>query len=123
MPDFNLPFCSRAWPRVAVLALLGVTAAGCSGSARLDSNPYASNSSPPPQQEMTGSLTPPPATSGRVDAQPLPAPNRPATVGATGAQGFGTYRPTTRTTAVSGSVPGGLPPPPTSGPPARGRGS
>ncbi len=111
MPDFNLPFRSRAWTRVAVLALIGVTAAGCSGSARFDSNPYASNSRPAPQQEMTGSDTPPPATSGRVDAQPLSAPTRPATIAATGAQGLGTSRPTMHATAVSGSAPERLAPP------------
>ena len=56
MPRSNVPSrpraCSHIWPRVAVLALVGVAAASCSDSGRFDSNPYASNrQAPPPQQE------------------------------------------------------------------------
>jgi murein DD-endopeptidase MepM/ murein hydrolase activator NlpD len=114
MPRSNVPSCSlassRLWPRVAVLALIGATAAGCSDSARFDSNPYAANSrQAPPQQEVTGSVTSRQATSGRVDAQPLPAPSRPATVAAgggvaNGAPGLGAYRPGTNNSDITGSV-------------------
>jgi hypothetical protein len=51
MPRPNVPSRLRAWPRVAVLALVGIAAAGCADSARFDSNPYAANDrrSPPPE--------------------------------------------------------------------------
>jgi murein DD-endopeptidase MepM/ murein hydrolase activator NlpD len=98
---------SRIWPRVAVLALAGVASASCSNSGRFDSNPYASNRQ---QQETTGSIASRPASSGRVEAQPLPAPSRPATVAANGAangaQGLGAYRPgTANYSDVTGTVP------------------
>ncbi len=97
MPRFNVPSRSRVWLRVAVPALLGIAAAGCSDSARFDSNPYASNRRSPPQ-ETTGSISQRPAYS-RVELQPLPAPGRPAMVAsggvATGAPGLGAYRPAT----------------------------
>jgi murein DD-endopeptidase MepM/ murein hydrolase activator NlpD len=112
MPHFNVPFCPRAgsspWPRVAVLALVGIAAAGCSNSARFDSNPFASNRAPPPpQQEVTGSIASRPATSSHIASQPLPAPSRPATVAASGgvsygAQGLGAYRP--GSSDITGSV-------------------
>ncbi len=121
MPRSNVPSrplaCSQIWPRVAILALVGVTAAGCSDSGRFDSNPYASNRASPPQQqqEVTGSIAARPASSSRVEAQPLPAPGRPATVAASGsgiangAQGLGAYRPGTQNYSqnnsdVTGSV-------------------
>jgi murein DD-endopeptidase MepM/ murein hydrolase activator NlpD len=90
---------SQIWPRAAVLALVGIVATGCSDSARFDSNPYASNrQAPPQQQEVTGSIGSRPVSSGRIEAQPLPAPSRPASVAApggvaNGAQGLGAYRP------------------------------
>jgi len=115
MSRINVPSRSRAsshtsshfWPHVAVLALVGMAAAGCSDSARFDSNPYASNRNAR-QQETTGSIPSRPAYSGHVESQPLPAPSRPATVAstggvATGAQGLGAYRP--GTSDVTGSVP------------------
>jgi murein DD-endopeptidase MepM/ murein hydrolase activator NlpD len=112
MQRFNVPSRPRAgshtWPRVAVLAVVGIAAAGCSNSGRFDSNPFASNrQAPPPQQETTGSIAPRPATSGRVTSQPLPAPSRPATVAsnggvANGAQGLGAYRP--GSSDITGSV-------------------
>jgi len=101
MPRFNVPSCLRAgsrnWPRVAVLALVGIAAAGCSNSARFDSNPFASDRAAP-QQEVTGSVASRPARSSHIASQPLPAPSRPATVAASGgvangAQGLGAYRP------------------------------
>ena len=106
MQRSNVPSRSRVWLRVAIPALLGIAAAGCSDSARFDSNPYASNRRSPPQ-ETTGSISSRPASS-RVESQALPAPSRPATVAvnsgvATGAQGLGAYRPAG--SDVTGSVP------------------
>ena len=49
MPRLTVPSQSRNWPRLAILAVVGVTAAGCADSARFDSNPYASNHRTPPQ--------------------------------------------------------------------------
>jgi murein DD-endopeptidase MepM/ murein hydrolase activator NlpD len=77
--------------------MVGIAGASCSDSARFDSNPYASNRQAPPQ-ETTGSVSSRPMyRSTRVEAQPLPAPDRPATVAAngtaSGAQGLGAYRP------------------------------
>ena len=127
MPCFNVPShlraCLRIWPRVAVLAFVGIAVAGCENSARFDSNPFASNNrQPPPQprQEVTGSIAPRPATGARVEAQPLPAPSRPATVASTGGvaygdRGFAAYRPQEHTTEVTGSVPARREPPPPSG--------
>lgn len=116
MPRSFEPFRSRAgsrWPRVAVLAVVGISAAGCSDSARFDSNPFVSNRNAPApgtQQEVTGSIGSP-TTGNRVEAQPLPAVGRPATVAASGggvasgAQGLGAYRPGTQASDVTGSVP------------------
>ncbi len=106
MPHFEVSSRSRAWPRIIILVLIGVATASCSDSARFDSNPYTATGRPP--QDVTGSVTPRPATtSGRVEAQPLPAPNRPATVAANGyavgAQGLGAYRPA-HTPDVTGAV-------------------
>jgi murein DD-endopeptidase MepM/ murein hydrolase activator NlpD len=104
MSHFNVPSRSRVWLRVVIPALVGVAAAGCSNSARFDSNPFAS-SAQAPRQEVTGSISARPVS--RVEAQPLPAPSRPATVAATGvatgAQGLGAYRPAT-TPEYTGSV-------------------
>jgi murein DD-endopeptidase MepM/ murein hydrolase activator NlpD len=108
MPHSDVPSRSRAWPRVAILALVGLLAAGCSDSARFDSNPYASNRGQP--ADVTGSIAARPAPVSRVTTQPLPAPSRPATVAATGgyadgAQGLGAYRPGERRADITGSVP------------------
>jgi murein DD-endopeptidase MepM/ murein hydrolase activator NlpD len=107
MPRINVPSRPRAWPRVAVFALVGIAAAGCSDSGRFDSNPFASNRQAPPQ-ETTGSIASRPASAARVESQPLPAPSRPATVAANGgvangAQGLGAYRP--GSSDFTGSVP------------------
>jgi murein DD-endopeptidase MepM/ murein hydrolase activator NlpD len=116
MPRSFEPFRSRAgspWPRVAVLAVVAVSAAGCSDSGRFDSNPFVSNRNAPApgtQQEVTGSVGTR-TTGNRVEAQPLPAVSRPATVAASGsgvtsgAQGLGAYRPGTHASDVTGSVP------------------
>jgi LysM repeat protein len=93
--------------------MVGVAAASCSDSARFDSNPYASNRQAPAQQqqETTGSIASRPAAHARIEAQPLPAPSRPATVAAnggmaSGAQGLGAYRPgTTPSSDITGSLP------------------
>jgi murein DD-endopeptidase MepM/ murein hydrolase activator NlpD len=87
----NVPSRSRVWLRVAVPALLGIAAAGCSNSARFDSNPFASDRMAV-QQDTTGSIATRPVS--RIDAQPLPAPSRPATGYSAGSQGLGAYRPT-----------------------------
>jgi murein DD-endopeptidase MepM/ murein hydrolase activator NlpD len=105
---------SSSWPRVAVLALVGMAAAGCSNSARFDSNPFASNRQTQPP-ETTGSIGTRSPGSSRVYAQPLPAPSRPATVAAKGgtaygAQGLGAYHP--GASDVTGSVPAHRAPPP-----------
>jgi murein DD-endopeptidase MepM/ murein hydrolase activator NlpD len=107
MPRLTLPFRSRDWPRFAILAVVGVTAAGCADSARFDSNPYASNHRAP-SQDVTGSISSRP--SRRVEAQPLPAPTptRPYSVPAgvaSGAQGLGAYRPSGHSPEYTGSVP------------------
>lgn len=109
---------STVWTRVAVLAMVGIGAAGCSDSARFDSNPFASNRSAPAPgtQDVTGSVASR-STGNRVETQPLPAVSRPGTVAASsgvasGAQGLGAYRPGTRTADVTGSVPVQQPPKP-----------
>jgi murein DD-endopeptidase MepM/ murein hydrolase activator NlpD len=91
MQRSNVPSRSRVWLRVAIPALLGIAAAGCSNSARFDSNPFDSTAQAP-RQETTGSIAQRPAS--QVYAQPLPAPSRPATVAATG-YSTGAYRPAT----------------------------
>jgi murein DD-endopeptidase MepM/ murein hydrolase activator NlpD len=115
MPRPKVPSRPRIWPRVAVLALVGVAVAGCENSARFDSNPFASSRRAPPQ--YTGSVAPPRSAAGRrVVAQPLPAPSRPETVAAGGASsgghGFAAYRPSARAPEVTGSVPAHRAPPP-----------
>jgi len=68
----------RAWPRVAVLGLVGFTAAACADSARFDA--YNADR-PAPPQNVASSIPARPATA-RVEAQPLPAVGPPATVAA-----------------------------------------
>ena len=111
MPCLNGTPRLRVWLRVAVPALMGIAAAGCSNSARFDSNPFASTAQAP-RQEATGSIAARPAP--RVVSQPLPAASRPATVAArdgyaTGAQGLGAYRP--ERSEITGSVPAPRVPP------------
>jgi murein DD-endopeptidase MepM/ murein hydrolase activator NlpD len=107
MPRLKVPSRPRAWPRVAVLALVGVAVAGCENSARFDSSPFASNRDARP--EHTGSVASRPAGAHSVVAQPLPAPGKPASVVsntgvAYGDRGFGAYRPE-KGAEVTGSVP------------------
>ena len=82
-----------AWPRVAVLALVGVAAAGCSDSARFDSSSYTTDR--PPQN--VAAAAPTYSAAGRVESQPLPAP--PATVAAAPAP---TYTPAAYTPSSGG---------------------
>ena len=84
-----------AWPRVAVLALVGVAAAGCSDSARFNSSSYTTDR--PPQN--VAAATPTYSAAGRVEAQPLPAPSQPATVAAAPAP---TYTPAAYTPSSGG---------------------
>jgi murein DD-endopeptidase MepM/ murein hydrolase activator NlpD len=99
----RLRISSHIWPRVAVLTLVGLAGASCSNSSRFDSNPYVTDRQAP--QETTGSVSSRPMYRS-IEAQPLPAPSRPATVAAnsgyssgngysSGAQGLGAYRPAT----------------------------
>ena len=82
-----------AWPRVAVLALVGVAAAGCSDSARFDSSSYTTDR--PPQN--VAAAAPTYSAAGRDESQPLPAP--PATVAAAPAP---TYTPAAYTPSSGG---------------------
>ncbi len=124
MPRSTVPsrlrVSSHIWPRVAVLTLVGLAGASCSNSSRFDSNPYVSDRQAPPQ-ETTGSVSSRPMYRS-IEAQPLPAPSRPATVSAnsgyssgtgyasgngysSGAQGLGAYRPTSSNySETTGSV-------------------
>jgi murein DD-endopeptidase MepM/ murein hydrolase activator NlpD len=96
-----------AWPRVVVLALVGITAAGCSDSARFDSSSYDAGRPAPPQN--VAAAAPAPQAYGSVESQPLPAPNQPATVPASpnysyGAQGTGAYRQGGQYSDITGSA-------------------
>ena len=104
MSRSNVPSHPRVWPRVAVLALVGVAVAGCENSARFDSNPFASNREAS-RQDITGSVASRTASNASVASQPLPAPSRPDTVASYGARGFAAYRPSSPTSDVTGSVP------------------
>jgi murein DD-endopeptidase MepM/ murein hydrolase activator NlpD len=104
----KVPSHPRVWPRIAVLALVGVAVAGCENSARFDSNPFASDRRAPPQQ-VTSSIGSRPASGSTVVSQPLPAPSRPATVATTGSVPYGersyaAYRPSPQNYEVTGSV-------------------
>ena len=103
MPRPKVESRPRVWPRVVVLALVGIAAASCSDSARFDS--YTTDRPP----SNVAAAAPAYAPSARVEAQPLPAPSQPATVAASpapayGAQGLGTYRSNDRYSDVTGSV-------------------
>ena len=96
----------RTWPRFAVLAVVGVTAAGCADSGRFDSNPYASNRRAP-AQDVTGSISSRPVHRVETQALPAPTPTRPYSVPAgvaNGARGLGAYRPGGQTPEYTGSV-------------------
>ena len=78
MPRPQVQSRPRAWPRVAVLGLVGFTATACADSARFDAY-YTER--PAPSQSVASAAPVRPATS-RVEAQPLPAVSPPATVAA-----------------------------------------
>jgi len=101
MPRPKVECSPRAWSRAAVLALVGIAAAGCSDSARFDSSSYNTDRPLPPQN--LASATPAPASSGRVEAQSLPALSQPTTVSAYGAQSQGSYRSSGQYADVTGS--------------------
>jgi murein DD-endopeptidase MepM/ murein hydrolase activator NlpD len=108
MPRPKVECSPRAWSRAAVLALVGVAAAGCSDSARFDSSSYNTDRPLPPQN--VARATPAAASSGRVEAQSLPALSQPATVSAYGAQSQGSYRSSGQYSDVTGSN-ANVPPP------------
>src|SRR5262245_33058761 len=93
-----------AWPRVAVLALVGLAAAGCADSGRFDSSSYTTDR--PPQN--VAAATPTYSAAGRVEAQPLPAPSQPATVAAAPAPTYtpASYTPNAQYSDVTGSASG-----------------
>ena len=96
----------RSWPRFVILAVVGVTAAGCADSGRFDSNPYASNRRGS-SQDVTGSISSRPVHRVETQALPAPTPTRPYSVPAgvaSGAQGLGAYRPGGQTPEYTGSV-------------------
>jgi murein DD-endopeptidase MepM/ murein hydrolase activator NlpD len=98
-----------AWPRFVVLALVGVSAAGCADSARFDSSSYDAGRPAPPQNVATVAPAPAPQSYGRVEAQPLPAPSQPATVPASpnysyNAPAPSSYRQNASYSDVTGSV-------------------
>jgi murein DD-endopeptidase MepM/ murein hydrolase activator NlpD len=106
MPRLTVLPRSRHWPRFAILAVVGVTAAGCADSGRFDSNPYASNRHAP-SQDVTGSISSRPVHRVETQALPAPTPTRPYTVPAgiaSGAQGLGAYRPGGQAPEYTGSV-------------------
>ncbi len=91
----------RAWPRAAVLGLVGIAAAGCADSARFQANSYANDRPSPPH---TISALPAPSTSARIELQPL---SPPAAVAATPAsysvQSPAAYRSSGQYSDVTGS--------------------
>ena len=103
MPRLTVLPRSRHWPRFAILAVVGVTAAGCADSGRF------TTSSRMPPADVTGSISSRPV--GHVQAQTLPPPTpvRPYSVPAgvsSGAGGLAAYRPpVARAPEYTGSVP------------------
>ena len=94
----------RAWPRIAVLALISVAATGCSNSARFESSSYSNDRPLPPQNVATTSRAY--AAPSRVEAQPLPALSQPVTTSGSsyyGAQGGSSYRYNNQYSDVTGS--------------------
>lgn len=103
MPRSNVPSRSRAWPRVAILGLIGIVAAGCSDSARFTSDRVAYRPLPP--SDITGSIPHRQLPASSVTAQPLPAPPSRTAADhrnyATGEDYAGEYRSTPQAGPVS----------------------
>jgi len=75
MRRIPVPQRASVWLRVALLASVGLLAAGCADSNRFQSSSFDFNPGPPrPQGDVTGAVNPPPAQQHRVVSQPLPAP-------------------------------------------------
>jgi len=110
MPRHKVQSRLLTWPRVVVLALVGIAAAGCSDSARFDSSSYDNGRPAPPQHVAAVAPAPQaPQAYGRVEAQPLPAPSQPATVPASQSYGYsppstGGYRPVGQYSDITGSA-------------------
>ena len=118
MPRPQVQSRPLAWPRVVVLALVGISAAGCADSARFDSSSYDAARPAPPQN--VAAAAPAPQAYGRVEAQPLPEPSQPAVVPASpnysySPQGTGSYRPSGQYSDITGSVAAPKPPSASSG--------
>lgn len=114
MPRSSLPPRPVTGSRVFVFAMLAVGVAGCSDSGRFDSGALNPRDRGASQQDVTGSISSRPASSGSVQSQPLPDIGRPQTVAsypgggvAQGAGGMGAYRPQAQISSgsdVTGSV-------------------
>jgi murein DD-endopeptidase MepM/ murein hydrolase activator NlpD len=104
MPRLTVSLRSCHWPRFAILAVVGVTAAGCADSGRFNT---ASSRTPP--GEVTGSISSRPSSHVQAQAPPPPTPSRPYSVPAgvsSGAGGLAAYRPAqSRAPEYTGSVP------------------
>jgi murein DD-endopeptidase MepM/ murein hydrolase activator NlpD len=101
MPRPKVESRSRAWPRVLVLALVGIAAAGCSDSARFESNSYNADRPAPPQN--VASTMPAPSAPARVETQPLPAPATVSAAPGTYGAHYPTYRSSDQYSDVTGS--------------------
>jgi murein DD-endopeptidase MepM/ murein hydrolase activator NlpD len=103
MPRLTVLPRSRHWPRFAILAVVGVTAAGCADSGRF------TTSSRMPPADVTGSISSRPVRHVQAQTLPPPTPVRPYSVPAGvsgGGGGLAAYRPsTTRAPEYTGSVP------------------
>ena len=104
MPRLTVSLRSCHWPRFAILAFVGVTAAGCADSGRFTT---ASTRTPP--ADVTGSISSRPSGQVQAQALPPPTPSRPYSVPAgvsSGAGGLAAYRPApSRAPEYTGSVP------------------
>jgi len=91
-------------PQLAVIALIGAGAAGCSDSSRFDNNPFASENTGS-RSEVTGSI---PKSSNSVESKPLPHLASNGGDGYSGGgRGMGSYQPSQ---PASSDVTGSLPP-------------
>src|SRR3984885_7277593 len=99
-------------PQLAVIALIGAGAAGCSDSSRFDNNPFAAENTGS-RSEVTGSI---PKSSNSVESKPLPHLASNGGDGYSGGgRGMGSYQPSQPASSdVTGSLPPAVPPPPPS---------